>query len=231
MPTGSPEPPRLRRLLAAALLVAGLAGSVAACSDDSSGDPGAGTSAQAPADVVRGLTRALHRRAAAVRTGNAHAFEAGLARADPAFAHDQHTYFDNLAQLPLARFDYSLDPGSLVRDGGDYWVVVDLRMQLDGYDERPVTSPDRFLFTRGKKPGRFLLASVTDRTWERHNRVRPQPWDSGPVEVRRGDGVLGIFDAGSVGFAAIGAGMASATVRIARRAGLHRGTEIPRFPV
>ena len=74
-------------------------------------------------------------------------------------------------------------------------------MQLDGYDDRPVTSPDRFLFTRGKKPGRFLLASVTDRTWERRNHVRPQPWDSGPVEVRRGDGVLGIFDAGSVGFA------------------------------
>lgn len=201
MPTGSPEPPRLRRLVAAALLVAGLSSGVGACSDDSSGDPGPGPSAQAPPDVVRGLTRALHRRAAAVRNGDEHAFAAGLARADPAFARRQHTYFENLAQLPLARFDYAVDPGSLVRDGAGYWVVVDLRLKLDGYDDRPVTSPDRFRFTPGRKPGRFLLASVTDRAWERRNHVRPQPWDTGPIEVRRGDGVLGIFDAGSVGYA------------------------------
>jgi hypothetical protein len=91
-----------------------------------------------------------------------------------------------------------LDRGSLVRDGDSYWAVVDVRMQLEGYDDRPVTTPDRFRFTPTGRDGRYLLASVTDRRWERRNHVHPQPWETGPVEVRTGDGVLGIFDGRSV---------------------------------
>ena len=69
-------------------------------------------------------------------------------------------------------------------------------MQLDGYDARPVVTPDRYLFTpRGK--GRYAVASVTDRAWESGNELNPQPWDLGPITVRTGSGVLGVFDAGS----------------------------------
>ena len=69
-------------------------------------------------------------------------------------------------------------------------------MQLDGYDSRPVVTPDRYLFTRQGK-GRFAVASVTDRAWESQNHVDPQPWDLGPITVHTGNRVLGIFDAGS----------------------------------
>lgn len=185
----------LGRALGLALLVAPLAG----CSDSSAGDgPPPPTAAHVPADVVAGLTRALERRAGAVRRDDAGAFEAGLDRS-PAFVRSQLTYLGNLAQLPLERFRYALDPGSLVREGDDYWVVVDVTMQLEGYDDLPVTTADRYRFTPSRHHhGRYLLASVTDPTWETSHEIQPQPWDSGPIQVRTGTGVLGIFDDASV---------------------------------
>ena len=188
------------RLLPVVLALVSLAAALTSCRDDP--EPPTAPSAAAPAatDVVHDLQRLLERRAAAVRRADLGAFESGLARR-PAFLHHQRTWFDNVAQLPLARFGYSLDPGSLVRHGEDYWVVVERTIQLDGYDPRPVTTPDRFLFTPGGRPGRYLLASTSDPAWERAHHVQPQPWDSGPVEVREGSGVLGIFDEGSVGHA------------------------------
>jgi hypothetical protein len=195
MPTGSS-----RALLGRALGLALLVTPLAACSDDAPGSPPAVTpSARVPADVVGGLTRALERRAIAVRHHDAAAFEAGLDAREPRFARGQRTYLANLAQLPLARYRYALDPGSLVREGDAYWVVVDVTMQLEGYDDRPVTTADRYRFTSSRKhPRRFLLASVTDRAWESSHDVQAQPWDSGPIQVRTGDGVLGVFDAASV---------------------------------
>ncbi|MGH3307251.1 MAG: hypothetical protein ACRDOX_06135, partial [Nocardioides sp.] len=43
----------------------------------------------------------------------------------------------------------------------------------------------------------YAVASVTDREWESGNELDPQPWDLGPIKVRTGRGVLGVFDAGS----------------------------------
>lgn len=188
------------RLLPTVLVLASLAAALTSCRDDPAPPTTPSAAAPAATDVVHDLQRLLARRAAAVRRADLGAFESGLARR-PAFLHHQRTWFDNLAQLPLARFGYSLDRGSLVRQGEDYWVVVERTMQLDGYDARPVTTPDRFLFTPGRRPGRYLLASTSDPAWERAHHVQPQPWDSGPVEVREGSGVLGIFDEGSVGYA------------------------------
>ncbi len=159
--------------------------------------PAAAPSPHGPADVARSLDRALRQRATAVRRGDRSAFEAGLGR-DPEFVAAQLTYFDNLAQLPLARYSYTFDRGSLVREGAGYWVVVALRLQLEGYDARPVTTPDRFRFEPSRHPGRFVLASVTDPAWEARNHVQAQPWDTGPIEVRSTPGVLGIFDPSSV---------------------------------
>ena len=148
------------------------------------------------ADVAPALIRTLDERAAAVRSADQAAFLAGIARGNASFVDDQTTYLDNLEQLPLARFGYSLEPASLTRSGRGYWATVEVTMQLDGYDARPVVTPDRYLFTpRGK--GRYAVASVTDRAWESGNELNPQPWDLGPITVRTGIGVLGVFDAGS----------------------------------
>jgi hypothetical protein len=147
-------------------------------------------------DVTPALAAALRHRAAAVRGADQAAFLAGVARGDGGFVDDQRTYFANLRQLPLARFGYSLDPRSVARSGRDYWATVRVTMQLDGYDSLPVLTPDRYRFTpRGK--GRYVVASVTDRAWESHNDLDPQPWDLGPILVHTGSRVLGIFDPGS----------------------------------
>lgn len=155
-------------------------------------------STTAAADVVGAVTRALDARARAVRHADPEAFAAGLA-GDRAFRDEQRTWFANVTQLPLHRFDYRLDPASVVRDGDAYWVVVDVLLQLDGYDDVPAAAPDRYRYVPPRRPsGSFRLTSVTDPDWEDEHPVPAQPWDDGPVEVREGLGVLGVFDAASV---------------------------------
>lgn len=147
-------------------------------------------------DVAGALTGLLDRRAAAVRAGDADAFAAGLG-GNAALRAAQDQWFTNLTQLPVAAFGYTLDAASLVRDGHGYWGTVEVSLRLEDYDARPVVTRDRYRFER--TGGRFVLASVTDRDWERDNPAAAQPWELGPVEVREGAGVLGVFDAGSVG--------------------------------
>jgi len=202
MPTAPSDPRRSRRVALAALLVAAL---VAGCSgdDEPSADPGASPRAGAAAeagvdapDVARALTRLLGRRADAVRAGDAAAFEAGVDRRDRGFASLQQAYLANLEALPLGDFGYRLDRGSLVREGKAYWAEVDVTLELDGFDRVPVVTRDRYLFRPGPGGG-YRLASMTDAAWEETHGVDPQPWESGPLTVRSGTGVLGLFDAGS----------------------------------
>ncbi|WP_395695356.1 hypothetical protein [Nocardioides sp.] len=169
-------------LLAAALLLAGLVG----CS----GPDGAEHATAPPTDLARSVSNALDARAHAVRAGDLHGFEQLLARR-PALRERERTWFDNLTQLPLGHLGYRVEPGTLQRDGDRYTVTAELVLRLEGYDDRPVVTPGRFRFRAAPgDPGRLLLtgARLTD----------PQPWDLGPVEVRQGAGVLGVFDAGSV---------------------------------
>jgi hypothetical protein len=201
MSTTRSDPGRTGTLTALLLLAALLVPVLSGCSVFGSGDdPAAPTSAStAPEDVVAALTHTLDRRAAAVRHQDFARFMSGLVPGRPAFRREQQAYFDNLGQLPLAQFDYTFDPRQMVRTGDDYWVVVDVHTQLDGYDDVAVISPDRYRFTPAPgHPGAFRLASVTDRAWERRNDVHEQPWEAGPIDVRTDDGVLGIFAAGSV---------------------------------
>ncbi len=152
-----------------------------------------------PPDLGRSFSRLLQRRATALLTGDRAAFARGLDRSDDAFVREQAAYFTNLRQLPIAVLGFDLDPGSLVRSGDDYWGVVAVSLQLDGYDSQPVVTMDRYRFSpRGGGGSRLVLSSVTDADWEERNEVLSQPWDDGPVEVRSGVGVLGIFDAQSV---------------------------------
>jgi hypothetical protein len=180
------------------LLLVGCSSEEPAPADGPRHERKAGTpEARRAAPVAPALARTLRERAAAVRSADRAAFLAGVAGGDPSFVADQTTYLANLDQLPLARFGYSLDPTSVARSGRGYWATVEMNMQLDGYDARPVVTPDRYLFTpQGKR--RYVVASVTDRAWESANELDPQPWDLGPVIVRTGHRVLGVFDADSL---------------------------------
>jgi hypothetical protein len=195
-----------RTVLVAAVLVAAvlavLAVTAGGCSlgsgdDDEPTAPAAPSYAAAP-DVVAGIQQALDRRARAVLDADAGAFARTVA-GPPDFRQQQATWLGNLRQLPLGELSYTIDPAQLVRDGDDYWVVVQEHLLLEGYDAVPVVSLDRYRFRPGaKRPDRMLLTSVSDVEWEAAHEVRPQPWDLGPVQVRSGAGVLGIFDDGSV---------------------------------
>ncbi len=178
---------RTRTLLTAALLAAGLLGA-AGCSGD---EPEA--AGPVPVDAVRAIDRALDSRARAVRRADAEAFSRQVA-GSAGFRELQQAWFANLTRLPVGRLAYEVEPGSVVREGGTWSAIVETSLRLEGYDERAVTSQGRYRFRAAAgRPGRFVLTAVEERD--------PQPWDLGPVDVRVGVGVLGIFDAGSVGAA------------------------------
>lgn len=190
------------------VLLTGVAGVVlslvvSSCSllaDDGEPATGQTTSAQpAPRQVVAAVQRTLDLRAAGVRRQDRGRFDRALVPGRPAFRAEQAQYFDNLAQLPLEVVDYRFDPADLLRVEDSYWVVVEVHLQLRGYDEVAVVARDRYLFEPGGgKRQRLRLASVTDEAWEERNRVVPQPWDRGRVQVREVAGVLGVFDDASV---------------------------------
>ena len=154
-----------------------------------------------PADLAQAFTRLLDRRARAVRDHDPDAFTAVLDD-DPGFVTTQQDYYDNLAQLPIATFGYTLDRASLVRSGDDYWVVVDAALELDGFDAAPVHTPDRFRFSESPGGRGYRLSSVSDVDWERAHDIHGQPWDTRPIQVRRAPGVLAVFDDDSVRAAA-----------------------------
>ncbi|WP_166391455.1 hypothetical protein [Nocardioides ochotonae] len=185
---------RLAHLLLPLLLTGGLLSGCSLGGGDPEGPAGRGP---VPADVVAGLSQVLERRAGAVRRGDRQAFLRQLAPR-PRLREQQATHFENLRQLPLADYRYTFDRSDLVREDDGYWLTVALHLQLEGYDAVPVITRDRFRFVPARRPGAFRLDSVTDPAWEKEAGVRPQPWDTGPVVVRSGRGVLGIFDARSV---------------------------------
>src|SRR4051812_4444701 len=182
---------RSPRTIAVLLALVLASTALAACSDD---DRGPTSTAPAPTAVADEITHALDARAAAVRDADPEAFT-GLLGGRRSFRTQQQTWYANLTQLPLAELRYTFDPASLVRDGAGYWVTVEEVLQLDGYDAAPVVTPDRYRFQAPGGSGPVRLTSVTDAGWERRHHVRRQPWDLGPVQVRAGAGVLGVFDA------------------------------------
>ncbi|WP_193613855.1 hypothetical protein [Nocardioides lijunqiniae] len=189
--------------LSCCLALAGCTGSSSDGAPPAPSDAASGAAAPAPVppDLLQAFGGVLERRSAALLGGDLTAFRRDVARAG-GFRAAQETYFDNLQQLPLATVSYRVDPASLVRRGDAYWVAVHVTLQLEGYDTAPVESVDRYRFSASRRDDtRFVLSSVEDAAWEERQEVRPQPWDLGPIEVREGTGVLGIFDAGSVGAA------------------------------
>lgn len=155
------------------------------------------TSTQTTA-LVTEVKKALQTRVRAIRTGNESAFMAGLVN-DPEFRHDERNYFDNLQDLPLAKFGYRLasnsveDPVTDEADRQSVQVELTVLTQLDGFDERAVRAPARFVFERATD-GTLRLASTHDEEWEADHGVTRQPWETERVEVINSDQVLGIFD-------------------------------------
>jgi hypothetical protein len=202
MPTRRPEVPvtgpRAGWLIAVVSLL--LVPLLSACLGSSSGPSGdaalrPGQPLPTAIDVAGEIERLLHGRARAIRQGRPDLIARGLV-ASPAFRAGQRTWYDNLRQLPIERLGFELQPSSLIRNGRDYTATVLTRLQLQGYDDRPVLTARRYRFVRSH--GRFLLASVRDPLWERSHDVRLEPWDTGAVTIRDTGHVLGVFDAGSV---------------------------------
>lgn len=154
--------------------------------------------------VVPRLDRALAARSEALVAGDRAAFAETLDLTDVAFTTQQGTYFDSLAQLPLASLEIRALPSSLVREGEDYWAVVEVSTLLEGFDEAPVLTRDRYRFSPAPAGGGDLVvSSVDDPAWEASAEPWSQPWDDGDVavQVRRTEGVLGVFDEQSVAVA------------------------------
>lgn len=169
------------------------------------------------ANTATELQRVVDARAAAVLGRDRDAFLAGLS-ADPALRTTEGGYFDNLALLPISAFSYRVEPASLVRTGDSYWAVVDITLRLTPYDAAPVRTGDRFRFVRGPAGG-YVIASTTDLGWEAANLTLRQPWETEPIKVQQGAGVLGVFDtagpremAGVV--ASVERGIADVTARV-----------------
>ena len=66
----------------------------------------------------------------------------------PPFAARQKRYFLNLRQLPLARFGWRVPDNSVSETDDGLRAVVELRMQLEGYDAAPVVTPQVLTFSR-----------------------------------------------------------------------------------
>jgi len=143
----------------------------------------------AAADQVRAL---LARRAQAIRDRDRDAFAATLdPRADPGFRTTQLAMFANLAGVPLAHWEYAINPadaapvpvGAVDPSADELWApATELRYALAGADTYPTSRPAGYLYAR--RGARWYLASDTALdtvgrpTWR-------GPWDFGPCLVAR----------------------------------------------
>jgi len=199
MQTGHPErrwegsPAALILLLVLVLLTPGLVGCSLGFGDDDPPPDSAGTLSETnPA-----LEALLDRRASSVRTGNLTAFLDDVDTARPRFVARQERYFLNLRELPLGTFRYSLGEGVTMLADGRVQGVVELQMRLKRYDNLPVRTAALFTF-RHLPSGAWVLSQDRDRAFEIDNDIEPQPWDLMRIQVKEGNGVLGVFDEQSI---------------------------------
>ena len=197
MPTGHPErrwegsPAALILLLV--LVTPGLFGcSLPFGDDDSPSDPPGAVS-----ELEDDLAEVLETRAGAVLSGNLPEFLDGVDSTRPKFLARQERYFHNLRELPLGLFVYTLDEGVTTLPDGRVQGVVQLHMRLSRYDARPVRRAGLFTF-RHLPSGEWVLAEDRNRIFEADNDIEPQPWDLMRIQVKEGDGVLGVFDEESI---------------------------------
>ncbi len=151
-----------------------------------------GTTTASQTELQTEVRQLLKERVRAVRRGDEAAFLDRLVD-DPLLRRDQRDYFANLAQLPLARFGYALGEDAVTSAPGRITAQVDIVMELDGFDDAPVRTPTRMTFVR-EQDGVLRIVAARDEEYERERHAVPQPWDTVPVQIRQGSGVLGVFD-------------------------------------
>ena len=147
-------------------------------------------------DLTAEVRDLLTRHAQALRRGEMTAFLDDVDDARKPFTARQKRYFLNLRQLPLAKFGWRVPPNSVTETGDGVRAVVELRMQLKGYDAAPVVTPQALTFTRSDDA--LKLSDDRDPKFNNRYGVELAPWDLMSIDVEEGDGVLGIFDAKSV---------------------------------
>ncbi|MGH2705937.1 MAG: hypothetical protein ACRDJ4_12865 [Actinomycetota bacterium] len=153
------------------------------------------TSAQTPPDGEarsREIQELLDRRSAAVRAHDRNGFVDTLDPSAPTFREAQLRWFDGAQAIPLAAFELTLDLdrlGELTREVdrkryGAPVVVghVEQRMGIEGFDVRPAL--DDLYYSFVQRDGRWRIASDTD-VEDVGLRTARQPWEFGPVELRR----------------------------------------------
>lgn len=194
LPTGAAEARRGRNPIVRSLLPALLVPLLAACGDDTPTVP-----YDEEASAADAIQHTLRQRTRAIVSRDPVAFGRTLAQRDAGFVADQQAYLENLGQLPLGAVRITAADETLEEDGEAYWAEVTVRLELQGYDVAPVVTRDRWRFAPSRDGSRYLLASTTDKAWEADHDADPQPWDLGEIEVIDGPGVLGIFDATTIG--------------------------------
>src|SRR5690606_36237297 len=112
---------------------------------------------------------------------------------DPVLRRNQRDYFNNLQQLPLARFGYALHDDGVEVGTLEVTATLSVVLELEGFDAAPVRTPVRMTLVR-EQDGVLRVSAARDEAYERERGSVPQPWDTTPVEVHRGHGVLGVFD-------------------------------------
>lgn len=163
-----------------------LAGAVVAASRFAGAEP-----------IPEALGALLEGRAAAVRAHDKDAFLDTIDQAATGFREAQANWFDRVVALPLS--DYSMKPtldeeGEFTRKRdvdryGAPTVVsgVEERYRIEGYDERPTLNLLVYSFVR--RGPRWLVASDSDLDDLGLFSAR-QPWDFGPVEIKKSDHFL-----------------------------------------
>lgn len=135
----------------------------------------------------------LRRRAAAVLVRDRSGFTAGLDPMQRGFKRSQLAVFDNLREVPLATWDYTVDGTDQADDIPElarkykaaevYAPGVRLRYRLRGFDRHPNELVQHFTFVR--RGGRWLIAGDTD--FDRPGRRTARDlWDYGRVHTTRG---------------------------------------------
>lgn len=94
-------------------------------------------------------------------------------------------------------------PGTLVKGprDGSYWAEISTTTELEGYDDKPVHSYDRWLFRSTRDGQRYVLVSTTDKGWEESHDTGTQPWEVEHVYVGEYGSILGIFDSATAAHA------------------------------
>ena len=158
-----------------------------------------------PLERQSAVERVLRRRAYGVLHRDARLFLGDLDRTKPELAARQRRLFDNLAQFGFATLSYTIsreqfDQALLDRYGASaYPVQLTMEYRIRDIDAAPVRTSLGYVFVR--QGGRWVLTDDDDLDGDLPAGSHREPWDCGPVLVRRDDHVLVVVERDEPGLA------------------------------